>query len=318
MPRKGEEVFHLIEAQQFTKKELKELFGLSSCLERVANKGGDECLKGKILASLFFIPSTRMRFSFEAAMLRLGGEIPSTEAAGVFSSELPGRFEDTIKVVSELADVIVLRHHESGSSQRAASVSRIPVINAGDGPGQHPTQALLDLYTIEHHLGGVDGCSIAMVGDMGSRSIRSLCYFLAKFHGVRIYFISPDVTKAKDDIKEYLQRHKVWFTEVTNPKVRLEELVKELDVVYTTQLTKEHFADRFDDYEGSAKYYVLDGHVLKGMKKTALVMHPLPRGRELPEEVDKDPRAVYLNQTVYGLRLRMAILCTILNSYPKS
>jgi aspartate carbamoyltransferase catalytic subunit len=309
-------MLHLIEAQQFTKKELKELFDLSSRLEEVAKKG-DECLKGKILASLFFLPSTRTRFSFEAAMLRLGGQILSTETAGIFSSELPGRFEDMVKVVSELADVIVLRHHESGSCRRAASVSQIPVINAGDGRAQHPTQALLDLYTIEHHLGGVDGCSIAMVGDMGSRSIRSLCYFLAKFHGIRIYFISPDVTRAKDDIKEYLQRQKVWFTEVTNPKEGLEELVRELDVVYMTQLTKEHFADRFDDHEESARYYVLDSRVLKGMKKTALIMHPLPRGRELPEEVDSDPRAVYLHQTVYGLRLRMAILCTLLNCYPK-
>ncbi len=310
-------MFHLIEAQQFTKKELKELFDLSSRLEGVAKKGGDDCLQGKILASLFFTPSMRTRFSFETAMLRLGGKILSTEAAGVFSSELTGRFEDTIKVVSELADVIVLRHSESGSCRRAASVSQVPVINAGDGRAQHPTQALIDLYTIEHHLGGVDGCSIAMVGDMGSRSVRSLCYFLAKFHGVRIYFISPDVTKTKDDIKDYLQRHKVWFTEVTNPKVGIEELVRELDVVYVTQLTKEHFADRFDDYEENAKYYILDGNVLKGMKKTALVMHPLPRGRELPEEVDKDPRAVFLNQTLYGLRLRMAILCTILDRYPK-
>ena len=308
---------HLIEAQQFTKKELRELFDLSSRMEKVMVQSGEGCLRGKILGSLFFVPSVRTRFSFEAAMLRLGGGVLSTETAEAFSSEVKGRFEDTIRVVSELADVIVLRHYESGSAKRAAAVSQIPVINGGDGPAQHPTQALLDLYMIDHHLGGVDGCSIAMVGDSNSRSVRSLCYFLAKFHGVRITFVSPGVTKAKDDIKEYLQRHQVWFTEITNLNVGLEEVVRELDVVYMTQLTKEHFADRYDEYEKTLKNYVLDARVLGTMKKTALVMHPLPRAYELPEEVDQDPRAVYLHQIHYGLHLRMAILCTVLHCYPK-
>jgi aspartate carbamoyltransferase catalytic subunit len=146
----------------------------------------DASLKGKIIASLFFVPSMRTRFSFEAAMLRLGGGVLSTETAGVFSSELKGSFEDTVRVVSEIADVIVLRHHDSGYARRAVAVSRVPVINAGDGSAQDPTQALLDLYAIEHHLGGVDGCSIATVGDLYSRSTRSLCYFLPKFHGIHI------------------------------------------------------------------------------------------------------------------------------------
>lgn len=284
----------------------------------VLARGGDDCLGGKILASLFYVPSMRTRFSFEAAMLRLGGRVLSTESAGVFSSELEGRFEDTIRVVSELADVIVLRHYASGSARRAAAVSKVPVINAGDGTAQHPTQALLDLYTIEHHLGGVDGCSIAMVGDLGSRSVRSLCYFLAKFHGIRIYFVSPDVTKAKDDIKEYLQRHKVQFTELTNPKGGLEEVLKAVtvDIVYMTQLVKEHFADRYDDYEKTLKKYMIGSRALKRMKRSCLVMHPLPRADELPDEVDSDRRSVYLRQTLYGLQLRMAILCTVLNSYP--
>jgi aspartate carbamoyltransferase catalytic subunit len=313
-------VFHLIEAQQFKKRELRELFDLCGKMGEVLARGGDDCLKGKILASLFFTPSMRTRFSFEAAMLRLGGEVLSTEAAGVFSSEVKGRFEDTIRVISELADVIVLRHHESGSARRAASVSQVPVINGGDGSAQHPTQALLDLYTINHHVGGVDGVSIAMVGNLGSRSVRSLCYFLAKYHGVRIYFVSPDVTTTKDDIKEYLQRHKVQFTEFINPKGGLQEILKGVgvDVVYMTQLSKEHFADRYGDYGKTLKKYVLDRKVLKNLKKSTLVMHPLPRAEELPEEVDSDRRAVYLRQSLYGLHLRMAILCTVLNSYPKS
>jgi aspartate carbamoyltransferase catalytic subunit len=316
--RKGaSSLFHLVEAQQFTKKELRELFDLSDRMEKLAPLKREGCLRGKVLCSLFFIPSLRTRFSFEAGMLRLGGDILSTETAEAFSSELKGRFEDTIRVASDLSDVIILRHYASGSARRAATVSRVPVINAGDGAAQHPTQALIDLYTIDHHQGGVDGCSIAMVGDLTSRSVRTLCYFLAKFHGVHIYFISPDVTKAKDDIKEYLQRHKVWFSEITDSGVGLAEVAEKADVVYMTQLTKEHFADRYDEYERAFGNYLLNTDVLNRMKKTALIMHPLPRGSELPVEVDQDHRAVYVHQTRYGLHLRMAILCTVMNTYPE-
>jgi len=310
-------MFHLLESQQFTKKKLRELFDLTSRMESILARGGDECLKGKILASLYFTPSLRTRFSFEAAMLRLGGSILSTEAAGIFSSELKGRFEDTIRVVSEMCDVIALRHYESGFAKRAAAVSYVPVINAGDGPAQHPTQALLDLYTIDRHLGGVDGCSIAMVGDLSGRTVRSLCYFLAKFHGVRISFISPNLTEVKDDIKEYLQRHKVRFAEVTNPKGGLEKLVKEVDIVHITQLSKEYFADGLKDYKKTIGNYALSAKALSAMKKSAMIMHPLPRAEELPDESDSDPRAIYFRQNRYGLYLRMAILSTVLNCYPK-
>ena len=310
-------MFHLLEAQQFTKRNLRELFDLSSRLETVLARGGDECLKGKILASLYFTPSLRTRFSFEAAMLRLGGNILSTEAADIFSSEHKGRFEDTIQVVSEMSDVIVLRHYESGFAKRAASVSCVPIINAGDGPAQHPTQALLDLYTIDRHLGGVDGCSIAMVGDLSGRTVRSLCYFLAKFHGISISFISPDLTEVKDDIKEYLRRHKVQFTEITNPKDGLVDLVKEVDVVHITQLSKEYFADHLEDYKKTIHNYALSAKTLRAMKRSAVIMHPLPRADELPDESDSDPRAVYFRQNRYGLYVRMAILCTVLSCYPR-
>ena len=310
-------MFHLLESQQFTKKKLRELFDLTSRMESILARGGEECLKDKILVSLYFTPSLRTRFSFEAAMLRLGGSILSTEAADIFSSELKGRFEDTIRVISEMSDVIVLRHYESGFAKRAAAVSYVPVINAGDGPAQHPTQALVDLYTIDRHLGGVDGCSIAMVGDLSGRTVRSLCYFLAKFHGVSISFISPDLTEVKDDIKEYLQRHKVRFTEITNPTGGLEELVKEVDVVHITQLSKEYFADGLKDYEKTISNYALSAKALSAMKKSAVIMHPLPRAEELPDESDSDPRAIYFRQNHYGLCLRMAILTTVLNCYPK-
>ena len=309
---------HLIEAQQFNKKKLRELFDLCDRMGTVLAQGGCTCLEGKVMASLFFVPSMRTRFSFEAAMLRLGGRVLSTETAGAFSSEVKGGFEDTIRVVSELADVIVLRHRESGSARRAAKVAGVPVINAGDGSAQHPTQALLDLYTIDHHLGSVDGCSIVMVGDLTSRSVRSLCYFLAKFHGVRVSFVSPDVTTAKDDIKSYLRDNDVQFTEITNPGTGLEDVLREInaDVVYLTQLTKEDFGERYEDYEKSIGLYNFGLQALTNMRKTTLVMHPLPRGMELPQEVDSDSRAVYIRQTRYGLCLRMAIFCTMLGRYP--
>jgi len=309
-------MFHLLESQQFTKKNLRELFDLTSHMESILARGGEECLKGKILASLYFTPSLRTRFSFEAAMLRLGGSILSTEAADIFSSELRGRFEDTIRVVSEMSDVIVLRHYESGFAKRAAAVSYVPIINAGDGPAQHPTQALVDLYTIDRHVGGVDGCSIAMVGDLSGRTVRSLCYFLAKFHGVTISFISPDLTEVKDDIKEYLQRHKVRFTEIANPKGGLEALVKEVDVVHITQLSKEYFTGGHKDYKKTISNYALSAKALSAMKKSAVIMHPLPRAEELPDESDSDPRAIYFRQNHYGLCLRMAILSTVLDCYP--
>jgi aspartate carbamoyltransferase catalytic subunit len=285
-------------------------------MKEVTGESDEQCLKGKILASLFFVPSLRTRFSFEAAMLRLGGQTLSSDTAGSFSSELTGSFEDTIEVVSRLADVIVLRHHESGYAKRAGEVSPVPIINGGDGPAQHPTQALIDLFTIDYHLGGVDGCSILMIGDLNSRSIRSLCYFLGKFHGVKIHFFSPDVTRAKDDIKNYLQRNNVRFVEHLNCQ-GLEDIVREVEVVYITQLSKKHFQDRFEDFESILNSCAFGANALKALKKTGLIMHPLPRARELPKQIDSDPRACYFSQTLHGLYLRMALLCTVLNCYPK-
>jgi aspartate carbamoyltransferase catalytic subunit len=310
-------VYHLIEAQQFTKKDLRELFDLSHCMEKIA-ANGDDCLKDKILCSLFYVPSIRTRFSFESAMIRLGGRIIGTEEAKSFSSEMAGNFEDTIRVVSSLADIIVLRHNAAGSARRASELSSVPVINAGDGAAQHPTQALLDLYTIEHHLGGIEGCSIAFIGDLDSRCVRTLSYFLAKYDGIRIFFVSPEATKAKDDIKGYLQRNGVSVTEIFDPDTRLRDVAPLVDALYVTQLSKDHFGDRFSEYESARKRFVIDEAVLKSMKKNSLIMHPLPRGGELPTVTDADPRAIYFRQTLYGLYIRMAILCTALSICPRS
>src|SRR5437763_8579686 len=206
---------HVVEAQDFNRGMLEELFSSARKMEGVAALGGSKILDGQIMASLFYEESTRTRFSFETAMLRLGGSVISTENARQFSSVSKGEtLEDTIRIMNGYADVIVMRHYESGAARRAADISRVPIINAGDGTGQHPTQALLDLYTIQKELGHVDNLTIAVVGDLANgRTVRSLCYLLAKYRNVRIYMVAPEVVRMRDDIKEYLCRHDVWFRE---------------------------------------------------------------------------------------------------------
>ncbi|MCX5913520.1 MAG: aspartate carbamoyltransferase, partial [Deltaproteobacteria bacterium] len=206
---------HILEAQQFDKKMLKELFTLADRMEELTRSGESDLLRGKILASLFYVPSNRTRFSFESAMIRLGGQVLSSDRAEAFSSELKGgSLEDTIIAMGYYADAIVLRHHQGGSAKRAAKVSSVPIINAGDGMAQHPTQALLDLYTIERELGGIDGVVIAFVGDLAnSRSIRSLGYFLAKYSGIKVHFVAPPPLGMREDMVQYLSKNGVTFYE---------------------------------------------------------------------------------------------------------
>jgi len=309
---------HILEAQQFDKKMLKELFALADRMEEQVKNGESDLLRGKILASLFYVPSNRTRFSFESAMTRLGGEVLSSDRAEAFSSELKGgSLEDTIIAMGYFADAIVLRHYQGGSAKRAAKVSSIPIINAGDGMAQHPTQALLDLYTIERELGGVDGVVIAFVGDLAnSRSIRSLCYFLAKYSGIKVHFVAPPPLEMREDLVLYLQKQGVTFYEAYGLEPPLADLAKKVDVFYVTQIPVESFGDRLDDYEKSKKNFVIDRRVLKAMKKNSIIMHPFPRQSEIAPEVDKDLRAVYFKQIHYGLCLRMALLCQVLQKCP--
>jgi aspartate carbamoyltransferase catalytic subunit len=309
---------HILEAQQFNKKMLKELFTLADQMAVFAQGGGSDLLRNRILASLFFVPSNRTRFSFESAMIRLGGQILSSDRAEAFSSELDGgSLEDTITTLNYFADVIVLRHHLSGSAKRAARVSNVPIINAGDGTAQHPTQALLDLYTIERELGGVDGVVIAFVGDLAnSRSVRSLCYFLAKYTGIKVHFVAPQPLGMRDDICQYLRNQGVTFMESYGPDPPLLDLARKVDVFYVTQIPVGSFGDRLDDYEASKRQFVIDRKVLKSMKKNSIIMHPLPRGPEIPPEMDKDLRTVYFKQIHYGLCIRMALLSAILKRVP--
>lgn len=292
---------HLIESQQFSVEIMKTLFKLADKLE----KKSDRCMKGKIMASLFYESSTRTRFSFESATLRLGGGVISTENAKDFSSASKGEtLEDTIKVVNNYADVIVLRHHEIGAAKRAASVSGVPIINAGDGAGQHPTQALLDLYTIKREVGRLDGIKIAMIGDLkNGRTVRSLTYLLSKYKNIEIFFVSPRELKIGDDIKSHLDEHKIKHQEID----KLEPVIKIADVVYQTRIQKERFSS-IAEYEKYKGVYIIDKKVESKIKPDAIIMHPLPRVGEITTEVDDSSKAVYFKQARYGLLIRMAIL----------
>src|SRR5438067_4210419 len=231
---------HVVESQQFSRSLLEELFARSEEIKREPHHFIGR-LAGQVMAALSYDPPTRPRLSFEAAMLRLGGQTMGTDNAREFSSAAKGEtLEDTIRIVSGYADVIVLRHSEEGAARRAAAVSGVPVINAGDGPGQHPTQALLDLYTIRDELGRIDGVRVALVGDLANgRTVRSLTYLLSKFKDVKVWFVAPPQVAMRDDLKAHLDEHHVPWVETED----LKAVLPEVDVVYMTRIQKEHFKD---------------------------------------------------------------------------
>ena len=299
-------LFHIVEAQQFDTQLMSQIFSVAGEMEQVVQHYGSNILSRRVMATLFYEPSTRTRLSFESAMTRLGGTVITTESAREFSSAAKGEtLQDTIRVIAGYADVIVLRHFESGASQRASAVSRVPIINAGDGAGQHPTQALLDMYTIQREIGRLDEISIAMVGDLANgRTVRSLCYLLTKYRGARVYFVSPPVVRMKDDIKTYLQRHQVHFEEDED----LYAVASKVDVIYQTRIQRERFGDRTAEYEQARGRYVIDRSVLDCMQEHAVIMHPLPRVDEIDPAVDQDPRCAYFRQAHNGLYVRMALL----------
>jgi aspartate carbamoyltransferase catalytic subunit len=247
-------------------------------------------------------------------MKRLGGGVTHIDFPESFSSELTGgSFEDTVRVVGSLVDLIVLRHYRSGSAKRAAEISAVPIINGGDGPAQHPTQALIDLYSIEKLKGGIDGVSIAFIGDLaGSRTIRSLVYFLAKYSGIKIDFASPSVLKADEETKEYLRENRIPYGESLDNAEELKTIVSRADILYITQIPKDRFTHHNEDYGRAREIFRIDREILKIMKKDTYIMHPLPRDYELPMEVDRDPRAVYFDSIKYGQFLRMGLLCLAL------
>jgi aspartate carbamoyltransferase catalytic subunit len=305
----GSRLKHVIESQQFSRSMLDELFALTEEIKSEPHRFSGR-LNGSVMAALFYEPSTRTRLSFEAAMLRLGGSTMGTDNAREFSSAAKGEtLEDTIRIVSGYADVIVLRHNEEGAAKRAAGVSSVPIINAGDGPGQHPTQALLDLYTIGQELSRVDGIRIAMVGDLANgRTVRSLTYLLSKFKDIKIWFVAPPQVAMREDLKEHLTEHNIPWVETED----LDAVLPEVDVVYQTRIQKERFADPAA-YLALKGIYRIDNRSLGLMRKYSIVMHPLPRVDEIAPEVDSDPRAAYFRQAHNGLHIRMALLNILLS-----
>ena len=300
---------NILKSEQFADiKELDKLFVSAEKL-RAADEGGKipGHLVGKIVATLFFEPSTRTRLSFEAAALKLGAQIVSTEnAKESLSFNAKGEtLQDTIRIVSGYADAIVLRHHEKGGAEIAAKVSEVPVINAGDGAGEHPTQALGDIYTIQKELGRVDGLKIALIGDLlYGRTVHSLLPLLGLYKNIKVYLVSPPQLKLP---AEYRPKQ-LEFTEFEN----ISDVLGEVDVLYVTRIQKERFvsAAEYKKLKGS---YIIDSGSLKRMKQKSIIMHPLPRVNEIASEVDTDPRAAYFRQAKNGLYLRMALLQNLLS-----
>src|SRR5579859_3630423 len=305
----GHRLQHVIESQQFSRDLLDEIFERADSIRQDPHRAAGR-LQGRVMAALFYEPSTRTRLSFEAAMLRLGGLTMGTDNAREFSSAAKGEtLEDTIRIVSGYADVIVVRHNEEGAAKRAAAVSSVPIINAGDGPGQHPTQALLDIYTIKDELNRVDGIKVAMVGDLANgRTVRSLTYLLSKFKDVRLTFVAPPMVAMRDDLKQHLDEHHIPWVETED----LDSVLPEVDVVYQTRIQKERFGS-LEAYNAVRGVYRIDKRSLERMRKYAIVMHPLPRVDEIDPEVDADPRAAYFRQARNGLHVRMALLDKILS-----
>ncbi len=298
----------ILSVKQFDRKDLEYIFGVAHEMrEMVARVGTFDLLKGKILANLFYEPSTRTSSSFTSAMERLGGSvIPINEVR--YSSVAKGEsLPDTVRTLECYADVIVLRHPEVGASALAAQYARKPIINAGDGVGEHPTQALLDLFTIVEELGQVDGLTVTLLGDLKyGRTVHSLARLLSLFQ-VRLHYVSPELLRMPQEIIEEVGTRGIPQFEHTT----LEECLPESDVLYVTRVQKERFED-LNLYESVKDAYIITCRTLERAKERMIIMHPLPRVGEISMEVDDDPRAAYFRQMEYGLYVRMALLAMVL------
>lgn len=300
---------HVIESQQFSVPALMELFSRTLQMEKIVRRGGTSDYGSKLMATLFYEPSTRTRFSFEAAMIRLGGKVVSTESAMEFSSAVSGEFlEDTIRIVGNYCDVVVLRHTQEGGARRAAAISPVPIINAGDSSGgQHPTQALLDLYTIYRECKTLDGLSVLLIGALDTgRTARSLAYLLSKFERTKLFFLAPKEMQIKQDILQHLDEHHVAYELLSRPG----PVLSQVDVIYQTRIIRE----RLEQKDIDLRQYNIDESVLQSMKPNAIILHPLPRSVEIDPAVDRDPRAAYFRQAQNGLYVRMALLSMIFDS----
>ena len=298
----------ILSVKQFGRSDLEYIFGVAHEMrEMVARVGTFDLLKGKILANLFYEPSTRTSSSFTSAMERLGGSvIPINEVR--YSSVSKGEsLPDTVRTLECYTDVIVLRHPEVGASALAAKYARKPVINAGDGVGEHPTQALLDLFTVVEELGVLDGLTVTMLGDLKyGRTVHSLARLLSLFD-VRLNYVSPDILRMPEEIIAELYDNGIPQSEYHD----LAPALPDTDVLYVTRVQKERFENQ-DDYESASGAYVITPETLTRAKERMIIMHPLPRVNEISMEVDDDPRAAYFRQMEYGLYVRMALMKYVL------
>ena len=299
---------HLMSPLDFSSEELNKLFDLANDIEAHMDKYSHACA-GKKLATCFYEPSTRTRLSFESAMLNLGGSVIGFSEAGSSSASKGESVSDTIRVISCFADICAMRHPKEGAPMVAAGHSSIPVINAGDGGHQHPTQTLTDLLTIRSLKGRLDHFTIGLCGDLKfGRTVHSLINALVRYEGIKFIFISPEELKVPDYITDMLRDKDIPYEEV----IRLDQSMPELDFLYMTRVQKERFFNE-EDYVRLKDFYILDKAKMELAKPDMLVLHPLPRVNEISVEVDDDPRAAYFKQVQYGVYVRMALILTLLN-----
>lgn len=299
---------HLVDFGDLPRAEWDELY--KRCSEIIDHPADflDIC-RGKVMSSLFYEPSTRTNFSFQTAMLRLGGSVfgfADPKSSSVAKGET---LKDTIKMVSGYADVVVMRNPQEGAAKAASLYSDVPIINAGDGGHMHPTQTMADLTTITRLRGKVDGLSVGLCGDLkNGRTVHSLIKAMAKFKDIKFYLIAPRELAVPEYMRAFMRENNMWFVEVTG----LETVMPQLDVLYMTRIQKERFVDPLE-YERCKGIYVLTARKLDRAKKELLVLHPLPRVDEISIDVDDDPRAAYFEQARYGMFARMALLADLAN-----
>ena len=299
---------NLIDPMDLTCEELDEIFSLAKDIIKSPEKYSKIC-DGKILATLFYEPSTRTRFSFEAAMMRLGGKILGFSDSNSSSASKGESLADTIKMVSIYTDIIAMRHPKEGAARVASLYSSVPVINAGDGGHQHPTQTLADLLTINTLKKGLEGHTIGLCGDLKyGRTVHSLIKAMTRYKGTKFILISPKELRVPSYIKEeFIKKNNIEFKEVET----LDEVIKEVDILYMTRIQKERFFNEAE-YLRLKDSYILDSEKMKIAKKDMIVMHPLPRLNEISMEVDTDSRAAYFKEAEYGMYVRMALMCKLL------
>lgn len=300
---------HILSVSQFGRHDLHKLFEVAQEMRTMVSRVGHyDLLRGKVMASLFYEPSTRTSCSFQAAMQRLGGTVLNIQDVSNSSISKGETLSDTIQTLSCYSDIIVLRHPDVGSAQEAAAVSRLPILNAGDGIGEHPTQALLDVFTIREELGTVNGLTVTFVGDLkNGRTVHSLARVLAEY-SVRVRYVSPETLRVPSELLEELASRGI---EQKEYKELNDEVMRETDVLYVTRVQQERF-DNEEEYERAKGAYMITPKTLTKAKENMVVMHPLPRNGEISQDVDSDPRAVYFRQMEHGIYVRMALLAMVL------